>query len=231
LAETKEWSGPIFSQKSAAGAKAAGGEEYTGWIPGTFSEETIGINDSPRAPDLIVSFRESPETTNLGLTGPQNPAFAIGAKGRQPMQNLSAALVRPVEGTVYSDTRYEGHLTTGMGMHGAAGAREIHNFCAAVGPDFRRHFIDAAPTGNLDVNATIRELLRQPGVAGASGRVMREALSSESRIGPPPHRFARTVFVVLEGMETSTTLKFTRFEGEDYLDGSSVTRTARPGAP
>lgn len=227
FAEAKEWSGPIFSQRLARGVNPAGREDHSGWIPGTFSEETIGIGDSPRSPDLIISFRELSGATNLGLTGPQNPAFVIGSGGEERIPNLSAAIVRPVAGVVYSDLRPESHLTTGMGIHGAAGAREIHNFCAAAGPDFRRHFVDAAPTGNLDVNATIRALLHQPDVPGASGRVTREALLEGPTIGPPPRRFTRSVSILQRGIETVTTLSFSRFDGCDYLDDSIITRTAR----
>jgi hypothetical protein len=216
----KEWSGPIFSQPGD-------GDDHSGWIPGTFSQQTIGIGDSPRSPDLIVSFRELPGATNLGLTGPQNPAFVVGADGEKRIPNRSAAIVRPVAGVVFSDLRPESRLTTGMGIHGAAGEREIHNFCTAAGPDFRRHFVDTAPTGNLDVNATIRDLLHRPSAAGAGGRVMREALLKGPTLsGPPPHQFTRSVSILLQGIETVTTLSFSRFDSHDYLDDSSVNRTA-----
>ena len=63
---------------------------------------------------------------------------------------------------MYADTGGWGGFTTGLGMHAAAGARELHNFCAAVGPDFRRHFVDQYPSGNLDLRATIARVMDLP---------------------------------------------------------------------
>src|SRR5207244_8785365 len=98
--------------------------------------------------DLIISFRELADVDNRGLTGPANPAVALGTHGQVAGRNVSFRLVRPVAGVVYADAR---SFSTGLGMHGAAGTRELHSFCAAAGPDFRRHFIDSDPTGNADV--------------------------------------------------------------------------------
>jgi hypothetical protein len=130
--------------------------------------------------------------------------------------------VRPIEGVMYSDVA---KFTTGMGMHGAAGRRELHNFCAAVGPDFHHRFVDFVPTGNADIAPTIRAVLNEAAGRGSSGRVMSEAL-----VGKKPYRGSATVadvtaHLAVNGMETLTTLKVSRYAGWEYLDDASVTRT------
>ena len=231
FAEAQEWCGPIFSAAPTAGMQKSGNEPYLGWIPGTFSQDLLSLGDSARAPDLIISFREIQNSDNHDLTGPENPAFMLGAKGQQAMQNLSYKLVRPIEGLIYSDLGPAPHLTTGMGMHGAAGMREIHNYCAAVGPGFRRRFNDEDPTSNMDVATTIRELLRLEHPAGAGGRVMNEALAKSESKGAHPTQFEMTAYLPLQGSEVVTKLKFSRFDGHDYLDDSEVSHAALGSAP
>jgi len=111
-----------------------------------------------------------------------------------------------------------------MGMHGAAGRRELHNFCAAVGPDFHHRFVDFVPTGNADVAPTIRAVLNEPAGRGSSGRVMSEAL-----VRRKPYRGLATeadvsTHLAVNGIETVTTLKVSRYAGREYLDDSSAMR-------
>jgi len=228
FAEAQEWCGPIFSKKAASGGVATNRQNRIGWIPGTFAQEMLGLYNSRRSPDLIISYRELPDLDNHGLTGPSNPAFIIGANGQAARKNGSLPLIRPIDGVVYSD----GHsLSTGQGMHGAAGTREVHNFCAATGPDFRRHFIDSAPSGNADVAPTIRKIFNLNTPAGAAGRVLQEALNRPGREASSPQEQVLTSYLVLQGQEVVTKLYLTHFEGRDYLDDSSVTRTSLNGSP
>ncbi|MGH7933917.1 MAG: alkaline phosphatase family protein [Candidatus Binataceae bacterium] len=239
FAAAQPWCGPIFSRNSAPAASGAAGD-YIGWIPGTFSQKAFGLYDPARSPDLVLSFRAFPNESNHGLTGPGNPGLAITSAGVNKLApNNSMPLVRAMEGVIYSDTGNGGHFTTGMGMHGAAGARELHNFCAAAGPDFRRHFRDLDPTGNVDVAPTIGAILHESPAAGASGRVMDEALADGSRTrARSPQPLTMTAHLALPETEITTTLQLTRYAGHDYLDGSSVAHTpihasgaASAGAP
>lgn len=233
FAEAQEWCGAIFSKKVAPQGPATNRQNRLGWIPGTFAQEMFGLYSRSRSPDLIVSFRELPDLDNRGLTGPANPAFIVGANGQAARRNGSFPLIRPIPGAVYSDSR---SLSTGQGMHGAAGAREVHNFCAVSGPDFRRHFVDSAPSGNADVAPTIRKIFNISAPAGASGRVLREALvrahpvQSERRPSPPLEQVL-TSYLVLQGQEVVTKLHLTDYEGREYLDDSSVIRTPLNGSP
>jgi hypothetical protein len=228
FAEAQEWCGPIFSREPAPDIAPANRPNYPGWIPGTFAQQALALYNPGRSPDLIISFRELPDVDNRGLTGPGNPAFALGLHGQVTSKNVSFRLVRPIDGVVYSDAN---SFSTGMGMHGAAGARELHSFAAALGPDFRRHFSDSAPTGNTDVAPTIRKILDLSTPAGAAGRVMQEALS-RGRVKPDSaYEQTLTSYLVLQGQEVVTTLHLTQFEGHNYLDGASVSRNSPNGSP
>jgi hypothetical protein len=227
FAEAQEWCGPIFSQKPAPSTEL-NRQNHLGWIPGTFAQELLRLSNAQRSPDLIISFRELPDFNNRGLTGPDNPAFSLGAQGQVAKRNVSYRLVRPIPGVVYADAR---SFSTGLGMHGAAGSRELHSFCAAAGPDFRRHFVDSEPSGNADVASTVRRILNESAPVGAGGRVLKEALRQPLNTGAPADERTLTAYLVLQGQEIVTTLRLTQFDGEEYLDGSSVARKSLNGSP
>jgi arylsulfatase A-like enzyme len=235
FAEAQEWCGPIFSRDSATapdessrrGHRQRAPKPYLGWIDGTFSQRVVGLYNPARSPDLVISFREEPDADNRNLTGPTNPAFLIGQIGQVSMPNKSAPLLHPVKGLVYADTGTSQTFTTGMGMHGAAGEREIHNFCAATGPDFRRGFVDLNPTANTDITPTITEILGTlpnigPGGVAPAGRAMAEALIDGRRSAGGSHTQTMTADLMLPGVEAVTTLRVSWIGDEPYLDSSTV---------
>jgi arylsulfatase A-like enzyme len=240
FAEAQEWCGPIFSRNLAPTAaegrhrKRAAEKPYLGWIDGTFAADSIGILNPARTPDLTISFREIPEQDNKTLTGPLAPAFAIAAKGQSPVHNASKALVHPVRGIVYADAA--AGFTTGMGMHGAAGQCEIHNFCAAFGPDFKRGFVDTNPTANTDVAPTITRILglapnTGPGGVRPTGRVMSEALVGERQWVGSARPISLATKLELQGVEVITTLRITRLGDHDYLDNATEARNPLGSSP
>jgi len=226
-AAAQEWVGPIFARDESDGKarrKDGATDRYDGPIAGTFDESAFGLGNNRRAPDLIISFRELSDVDNRDLTGPGHPAVTRGPEGPEAQANHSVALVHPVPGVIYADAN---GFTSGMGMHGAAGARELHNFCAAIGPDFRRGLVDTAPSGNADIVPTVAEILGQAPVAGVTGRVLREALAEHGGAVPPMHGdpvIARTA-LQLKNSRVTTTLTLTRYGGREYLDDSTVTVT------
>jgi arylsulfatase A-like enzyme len=125
-----------------------------------------------------------------------------------------------------SDTR----LQQGQGMHGSFSRGETMNFMAAIGPSFRRGYVDAAPVSNADVGRTIAHLL---GLDIASkgtlaGRVMREAMPG----GKPP-RFVRRAKRSEPGTRgLRTVLNFQTVGGVRYLDAAGFPgRTVGLGVP
>lgn len=222
--ESQPWAGPLFTRsigeeraldraptESGADIEARGGQSL-GWIAGTFSLDSLGMisrNNYFDAPDMVVSFRELPDADNRGLTGPGGPTYVIGEHGEQRdgIGNSSGPLVVPIKGVMYADTGGWGGFATGLGMHAAAGARELHNFCAAAGPDFRHHFVDQYPSGNLDLRATIARVmdLASGNDANSAGRALDEALAGNQSNGRSSAS-RLTVSRTLSKTETTTTI-------------------------
>jgi hypothetical protein len=75
-------------------------------------------------------------------------------------------------------------LQQGQGMHGSFSRADTHNFMAAIGPSFRRGFVDPAPASNADLGRTIAQLLdlKLETHGKLIGRPLVEALSE----GQPP---------------------------------------------
>ncbi len=241
FAAAQEWCGPIFCRDLAAITSSPRGRRrriiskpFLGAIDGTFAQAAVGLYNADRSPDLIISFDENPDEDNRHLTGPENPAFAINNNGQQSVPNQSAPLVRPVKGVIYADL--SARFTTGMGMHGAAGARELHNYCAAFGPDFRRNYVDLYPTSNADVTPTIVQtlgLLPNIGAGGAAptGRAMTESLTGGQRYPGAVRTQTMTAQLELQGVQVISTLHMTSLGGESYLDSSSVQRKPLGSSP
>jgi hypothetical protein len=94
-------------------------------------------------------------------------------------------------------------LQQGQGMHGTISRADTMNFMAALGPDFKRGFVDEAPVGNADVGRTIAHILRLnvPAKGQLLGRVMGEAFldapmprfETRSEQSPPAANGLRTI--------------------------------------
>ncbi|MGH7949540.1 MAG: alkaline phosphatase family protein, partial [Candidatus Binataceae bacterium] len=239
FALAQEWCGPIFTREYAPAAtgRRATPKPYLGWVDGTFAQGSIGLLSPTRAPDLVISFREIATRTNTGLTGPGNPAFALGANGQVSIKNKSQELVKPTKGLTYADTgEGGGGYTTGMGMHGAAGKMQIGGFLAAAGPSFKSGFVNNAPTSSFDVAPTIAEILGVGPLAGsgnaiASGRVMGETLKRGGRGAGRMRTQTWTATAVLQGMRVDSKLKISRIGDLIYLDDSEVNRVPHGSSP
>ena len=82
-------------------------------------------------------------------------------------------------------------LQEGQGMHGGFGRDSTFNFMAAMGPDFKKGFVDISPVSNADIEPTLAGILRLTVTSRGrlTGRVLSEALaggpaaiSSEQRV-------------------------------------------------
>ena len=69
-------------------------------------------------------------------------------------------------------------LQQGQGMHGSFSRADTRNIMGAIGPSFRRGFVDPAPTSNADIGRTAAYLLKLsiPDTGRLLGRVLQEAL-------------------------------------------------------
>jgi arylsulfatase A-like enzyme len=70
-------------------------------------------------------------------------------------------------------------LQQGQGMHGSFGRDNTFNFMAAIGPDFKKGFVDTAPVSNADIAPTLASVLgfELHSKGKLTGRVIREALT------------------------------------------------------
>jgi hypothetical protein len=73
----------------------------------------------------------------------------------------------------------DNNLQEGQGMHGSFGRADVRNTMIAVGPDFKRAFVDSAPASNADIAPTLARILglTLPSRGRLRGRVLLEALA------------------------------------------------------
>ena len=69
-------------------------------------------------------------------------------------------------------------LQQGQGMHGSFSRADTRNTMGAIGPSFKKHYIDPLPASNADLGITIAELLKLPiaSKGNLKGRFLSEAL-------------------------------------------------------
>jgi hypothetical protein len=72
------------------------------------------------------------------------------------------------------------NLQEGQGNHGGFGREQTLNNMAAMGPDFKKGFVDEQPMGNIDIVPTLAHILgfEMPAVGSLKGRIVEEALAS-----------------------------------------------------
>jgi Type I phosphodiesterase / nucleotide pyrophosphatase len=143
----------------------------------------------------IVGFLVSQDYTSgifvddrLGSHGGTLPHSAIGLQGaaRTPRPSIvvsfrtfATGCVEPTTCTVeVADTA----LQQGQGMHGTFSRADTFIVMGAVGPDFKKTFVDPAPVSNADIGRTIAKILGlTPNPYGKLvGRVLSEAFPGGS---------------------------------------------------
>jgi Type I phosphodiesterase / nucleotide pyrophosphatase len=116
-------------------------------------------------------------------------------------------------------------LQHGQGMHGSFGRANTFNFMAAIGPDFKKRFVDPAPISNADIAPTLAQILRL-GMAGngqLNGRILREALAA----GPPSVSSEhRTTVGAKAANGKSTILMYQQVARQVYLDEACFKKLA-----
>lgn len=104
-------------------------DDAIGAIPGALPFSAVGLSGSARPP---------------------RPAIIVS------FRSFAGDCGRPeVCGIEVADT----DLQQGQGIHGSFGRADTHNFMAAIGPDFRKGFVDPAPVSNADLTPTLAKVL------------------------------------------------------------------------
>ncbi len=193
--QRSEWSGPLFTHDP---------------LPGTLPISTLH-DDSPDAPDVIVSMRWTDENNAAGLPG---EIFADVDTHHKAGHNHPA----PRE--------------AGQGMHGTLSRYDMHNTLVAAGPDLRVGFRDELPSSNADLAPTVARLLGLPHPSPMDGRVLTEALSLADEPTPPAASIERLESGrEADGVYWRQTLQVTRCGGETYLDEGNAVNTPAVGSP
>lgn len=129
-----------------------------------------------------------------------------------------------MEGIEVSDAS----LQEGQGMHGGFGREVTWNNMAAIGPDFKRGYVDKAPVANSDITPTLAAILGiklQP-KGKLEGRVIEEALAGKPNATAPKEK------AVLSDPDPDhafrTVLFMQEFGGQKYFDSSCRTTLKSP---
>jgi len=115
----------------------------------------------------------------------------------------------------------DGTLQEGQGNHGGFGREQTWNNMAAMGPDFKAGFVDRAPVGNIDIAATLAQILgiAMPSTGKLTGRVLREAMAGGAAASEPPHK---TMLSQPGPGGVKTLLEYQQFGGVTYLDDACM---------
>jgi hypothetical protein len=145
----------------------------------------------------------------LGVAKTPRPSIVVN------FRSFATGCDRPVMCTAeVADT----NLMQGQGMHGNFSRADTFNFQAAIGPDFKSGYRDAAPTSNADIGATIAHILRLNVTPHGklTGRVIHEALAG----GPAKITFTSHVLRSKPAGGLATTLRYQEAEGIRYFDAA-----------
>jgi hypothetical protein len=110
-------------------------------------------------------------------------------------------------------------LQQGQGMHGTLGRGDTFNFMAALGPDFKQHYVDRAPVSNADVGRTLAKILKLDlgGNGKLTGRVMAEAMPG----GKAPRAVKKTLRSQPANGVTMV-LQYQEAGGARYFDAAGI---------
>jgi arylsulfatase A-like enzyme len=111
-------------------------------------------------------------------------------------------------------------LQSGQGMHGGFGRDSTFNNMAAMGPDFKRRFVDPLPVGNADITPTLLRVLGFDPVGG--GRLRGRAAVEALRAGPAPAAAVVQTRRSEAANGKQTVLQFQEYHGVLYSDAACV---------
>ncbi len=185
-------------------------KDYAGTIftagarEGTFALDDAMIH-SKYAPDIVVSFRWWPDVNPQGAPG---------------------YIISEAQGSNLNGPRDQ------QATHASLSPFDLHNTLVAAGPDLRQGFIDETPSGNVDVAPTVLKILGVKLSQPVDGRVLTEALNSET--GAAPRVETKELQAIAKSPTGNWTQKLliSEVNGTRYIDQGSGEFTAsetRPG--
>jgi arylsulfatase A-like enzyme len=196
----------------------------TGRSAGVISNVVVTLQRQ-RFSGVILTRERLPGTFPLGevkLECPTAPDVIVSLRWDRRAAHDDHPLVE-----VYNDGYQE--YTPGCGMHVTLSPTDLHNTCAAAGPDFRAGVVDWLPSGNVDIAPTLLWLMNIKPQTPLDGRVLREALAGQTASVGRVELGRRDSQVRLPGGSWSQYLIFTELDGERYLDEGDGEWSAAPG--
>jgi predicted AlkP superfamily pyrophosphatase or phosphodiesterase len=156
------------------------------------------------------------------------PISAVGLKGAShlPMPTIAVSFkgFYLKSGDLQSGIQItDTNLQEGQGNHGALVRSQTWNNMAAIGPDFKKGFVDPQPVGNIDIVPTLAAILglQIPSHGTLKGRVMNEALAT-SKLDTTAS--APKVLVSAPSVNgRRTVLDYQEHEGVRYYDRACMT--------
>lgn len=149
----------------------------------------------------------------IGSSSVPQPDIVIGFRSFVAKGCALGALMCAVE---IADTG----LQTGQGMHGTISRADTRNFMAAIGPDFKKGFVDRAPVSNADIAPTLAQIIGATlsGPGTLSGRAASEALA-----GGKPVAFQKKTLASDPGPGgVRTVLDYQEADGRRYFDAAGI---------
>ena len=163
-------------------------DDDLGPIPGTLPLSAINLKGAPKMP---------------------TPAIVVN------FRSYSTGCEQPVLCTVeVADTA----LQQGQGMHGSFSRADTMNFMAAIGPSFKRGYVDETPVSNADIGQTLARLLglKIPFQGSLRGRVIEEAMPG----GVEPTVTAETLRAQPAANGLATTLSYSQVGVTRYFSAA-----------
>jgi predicted AlkP superfamily pyrophosphatase or phosphodiesterase len=150
------------------------------------------------------------------------PLSAVSLKGATKLPTPAIVIAYKVFDRIPGDLQTaiqiaDGALQEGQGNHGGLGRDSTWNNMAAIGPDFRKGFVDESPTGNIDIAPTLASLLdlTMPSIGKIRGRVAAESFVQGRPAPEATHE--RLVSPAAENGRV-TVLEFQQAGGTRYFD-------------
>lgn len=204
---------------------AANGGSDLIYLPGTGNRKAL----ARRVVDLLLqqdyvsglfvdrSLGSIPGTLPLGAINLQGSALTPTPAIAVNFRSFDTGCGNPTACSVeVADTS----LQQGQGMHGTFGRGDTFNYMAAIGPDFKQRYVDAAPVSNVDVPVTIAQILGlKPPVPDSNGTLVGRAIAEALKGGPKKVPFLeRTVTSQPANNGLTTVLKYQTVGETRYFD-------------
>ncbi len=200
----------IYTPGGAATAKAIFAKLVAAPYVGALFVNDALLNADPKA------FAGALPMSAINLIGSSNvpqPAIVVGFRSFLAKDCKLAPLLCTAE---IADTT----LHNGQGMHGSFSRADTRNFMAAIGPDFRKRFVDKAPVSNADIAPTLAHILgiTLQGPGDLKGRPATEAL-----VGGKPVKAVAGIRAATPGPSgVRTVLEYQAVGDVRYFDAAGI---------